>query len=66
MPQTAVIDDRNRFIAFLATQPLCQWMAQKQREIDAGMHTQSAASHVHAPKPKDDNADLLAALGSMA
>ena len=60
----AVIDDIEKFKAFLATQPLCQWAAQKQHELDQGLtHKSSAAAN---KKAKDDNADLAAALSSMA
>lgn len=66
MPKTAVIDDRSQFIAFLSAQPLCQWCARKEQDIASGKLDLSAASTVHAPKPKNDNADLAAALSSMA
>lgn len=65
MPQ-AVIPDRNQFYAFLATQPLGQWSAQKQHEIAMGMHAHHGGSSLHAPPAKNDNADLAAALSSMA
>jgi hypothetical protein len=60
----AVIGDWDGFIAFLAAQPLCQWSAQKQREIASGKH--KAQSPIHSPPPKNDNAELAAALSSMA
>lgn len=64
----AVIDDWTQFSAFLAAQPLCQWSAQKQQEMAAGMHVDLGKSPIHRPPPKkkDDNADLAAALSSMA
>lgn len=61
MPK-AMIEDRERFNAFLASQPLFEWLAQKQQEI--AMDKQS--SHAVRPPPKNDNADLVAALSSMA
>ncbi|MDX9975177.1 MAG: hypothetical protein RBU21_19475 [FCB group bacterium] len=58
----AVIEDWDKFSAFLAAQPFCQWSAQKQHEIDTGMHM-----GMTAPQPKkNDNADLAAALSAMA
>lgn len=57
----AVIEDWDRFRTFLAGQPLCIWSAQRKQEIidrDRGV--------VPAPAQKNDNADLLAALSSMA
>lgn len=60
----AVVEDWDQFAAFLAEQPLCKWSAQKQQEIDAGVHHERGqSSH---PSPKNDNADLAAALASMA
>ncbi len=61
----AVIEDWDQFRAFLAAQPLCKWSAQKQREIAAGTHRDRGRSSIHPP-PKNDNADLAAALSSMA
>lgn len=61
----AVIEDRDQFNAFLASQPLSQWVAQKQHEIAMGTRTTHSKSSAQAA-PKDDNADLLAALSSMA
>lgn len=62
----AVIEDWDKFSAFLASQPLCQWSAQKQREVASGMHSgMTGVVQAHAKK-KDDNADLVAALASMA
>ena len=58
---TAVIEDWDRFRAFLATQPICVWSAQRKQEIidrDRGVAPPAAQ--------KNDNADLLAALSSMA
>jgi hypothetical protein len=57
----AVIENWDQFEAFLAAQPLCQWSAQKHREVAEGVH--------HDRKelpPKNDNAELAAALSSMA
>lgn len=68
MKPTALIDDRNQFIAFMAAQPLCQWCAQKQRDFASGklsLHDGGPISTA-AAKPKNDNADLAAALASMA
>lgn len=64
----AVIEDWNGFAAFLAAQPLCAWSAQKQEKIAAGLlDTARSGVHLDAPgKKKDDNADLMAALSSMA
>jgi len=64
MPSKAVIENWSQFEAFLAAQPLCQWSAKKQREMAAGLHSGHGSSSA-APK-KDDNADLMAALSSMA
>ena len=66
MPAKAVIENWSQFEAFLAGQPLCQWSAKKQREVAAGLHSGQGSSSVHAPSKKDDNADLMAALSSMA
>jgi len=63
--RNAVIENRDEFKKFLATQPLCKWMAQKQQEVASGMHDGRGGGAVHAP-PKNDNADLMAALSSMA
>jgi len=63
----AVIEDWEQFNEFLAGQPLCQWAAQKRQEIAAGKHSGRGQSSVHpTPPPKSDNADLAAALSSMA
>jgi hypothetical protein len=62
----AVIDDWDQFEAFLAAQPLCKWSAQKQQEIASGKHGGPGRSSIHPPHPKNDNADLAAALSSMA
>jgi hypothetical protein len=64
MPNT-VIADKDRFYAFLAAQPLCQWSAQKQHEIAAGIHHDRAKPSASSA-PKNDNADLAAALSAMA
>jgi len=62
-----VIDDWDQFMAFLAAQPLCKWSAKKQQEIASGKHSGRERSSIHAPPaPKNDNADLAAALSSMA
>ncbi len=65
MPK-AVIENWSQFEAFLADQPLCQWSAKKQREVAAGLHSDHGSSSAHAAPKKDDNADLMAALSSMA
>ena len=63
----AVIEDWDQFNAFLAAQPLCKWAAQKQQEIVTGKQSDRGRSSVHPPSPpKSDNADLAAALSSMA
>ena len=63
----AVVEDMNYFKAFLAAQPLCQWAAQKQRENPTGLQTGRGRSTIHHPHSKiDDNAELAAALSSMA
>lgn len=62
----AVIEDWDQFTAFLAAQPLCQWSAQKQREVAMGMHSGRERSAIRPPAPKSDNADLVAALAAMA
>lgn len=64
MPKT-VIEDRSQFYAFLAAQPLCKWSAQKQQEIATGIHRDRGGATVHRPA-KNENADLAAALSSMA
>lgn len=60
----AIVDDWDQFKAFLAAQPLCQWSAQKQQEVAAGLHAEQGGP-IRTP-PKNDNADLAAALSSMA
>ena len=62
----AVIEDQEQFKAFLSAQPLCKWSAQKQQEIATGLHSARAKSTIHPSPPKNDNADLAAALSSMA
>lgn len=63
----AVIDNWEMFEAYLAAQPLCQWSAQKQRDIAAGKIVARGSSAIHPPSaPKNDNAELAAALSSMA
>ncbi len=63
---TAVIEDWDQFSAFLAAQPFCAWAAQKKQEIAMGRQTGVGRSPIIAPAPKNDNADLMAALSSMA
>jgi hypothetical protein len=65
MPK-AVIENWSQFEAYLADQPLCQWSAKKQREVAAGLHSNQGHASIHAPPKKNDNADLAAALASMA
>lgn len=65
MPK-AIIEDWNQFTAYLAAQPLCKWSAQKQQEIASGKLSDGGRSSIHAPPKKNDNADLAAALSSMA
>jgi hypothetical protein len=62
----ALIEDRDRFMVFLAAQPLCKWSAQKHHEIATGMHSDRGGASIHPRPPKNDNADLAAALSSMA
>ncbi len=62
----AVIENRDLFAAFLSAQPLCQWSAEKQREMAAGRHPQRGSSPIHTPAPKNDNAELAEAMSSMA
>lgn len=63
----AVIDDWDQFTAFLAAQPLCRWSAQKQQDIASGKISLHKASGIKPPEnKKSDNADLAAALASMA
>lgn len=66
MPK-AMIEDMDRFKAFLASQPFCRWSAHKEQEIAMGIHRDHrGASGVHLPPPKNDNAELADALSSMA
>lgn len=60
----ALVEDWDQFNAFLAAQPFCVWAAEKKREVAAG----ARSSRRPSPElpPKNDNADLLAALSSMA
>jgi hypothetical protein len=62
----AVIEDWGQFKAFLASQPLCQWSAQKEHEIALGMHDDHRQASVRPHPPKNDNAELASALSSMA
>jgi len=64
-PRT-VIENWDQFTHYLAAQPLCRWSAQKQRDIAAGKVSNHGDSPIHASPPKNDNADLAAALASMA
>ena len=61
----AVIEDRDQLYAFLAAQPLCKWLAKKQQDVAAGTHHERGGTGIHHP-PKNDNAELAAALSSMA
>jgi hypothetical protein len=63
-----VVDDWDRFCAFLASQPLCKWTAEKEREVVANLEMVGTAPvpSRSSAKKKDDNADLMAALASMA
>lgn len=65
----AVVEDLDQFKSYLSQQPLCLWAAQKQRDIDAGKVPDHSRKGLHLggspPKP-NDNADLAAALASMA
>lgn len=66
MPK-AVVEDWDEFRTFMAAQPLCQWSAQKQRDMARGLHQDRQRTGIHSPPPpKNDNADLAAALASMA
>lgn len=62
----AVIKDKDQFNTFLAAQPLCKWSVQKQQEIAMGMHSNGHSAVHPAPAKKNDNAELAAALASMA
>lgn len=61
----AVIEDKEQLFAFLAAQPLCKWLAKKQKDVAAGKHHERGGAAIHHP-PKNDNAELAAALSSMA
>ncbi len=65
MPK-AVVENWDEVYAFLAAQPLCQWAAQKKKELAAGQHSGHGRQSIHAAPKKNDNADLAAALASMA
>lgn len=67
MPR-AVIEDWDRFAAFLAAQPLCQWSFQKQQAIAQGLHVERGRSSIHPPPAAKKGADseLADALASMA
>lgn len=62
----AVIEDWDKFVAYLAAQPLCQWSIQKQHELAGGIPEKKGRSSIHPPPAKNDNAELAAALSSMA
>lgn len=65
--RNAVVENPDQFYAFLASQPLCKWSAQKQREMATELRSDQGSHTIpHAPKPKDDNADLAAALAMLA
>jgi hypothetical protein len=64
--RNAVVENPDQFYAFLATQPLCKWSAQKQREVATQIRSDQSGHTIHAPKPKDDNAELAAALALLA
>lgn len=65
MPK-AVIEDLDQFRTFLSSQPLCLWAAQKQHEIEMGLHSDGRKPPAHSRPPKNDNAELAEALSSMA
>lgn len=60
----AVIENWDQFAAFLASRPLCQWCDKKQQQTAEGLLDENGKP-LKKPK-KDDNADLAAALASMA
>lgn len=62
---SAMIEDWDRFNAFLAAQPLCVWAAEK-RQQQMAAEAQRERGRSAPARPKDDNAELLAALSSMA
>lgn len=68
----AVIEEWGQFADYLAAQPLCVWARQKQQKIDAGLIRETGGGPIHATAkvphdaPKNDNAELAAALASMA
>lgn len=64
--RNAVVENPDQFYAFLAAQPLCKWSAQKQREIATEVRSDKSGHTAHASKPKDDNAELAAALALLA
>lgn len=65
MPQ-AVIEDWNQFKAFLSAQPLCRWSAEKHHQLAQGLTARPANGPATAQPRGNDNADLAAALSSMA
>jgi hypothetical protein len=65
MPK-AVIEDLDQFRTYLSSQPLCMWAAQKQHEIEMGLHSDGRKPSAHPRPPKNDNAELAEALSSMA
>ncbi len=62
----AVIEDWDQFNAYLAAKPFCKWAAQKRQEVSMRNQGGWGPSSIHSPPPKNDNADLAAALASMA
>jgi hypothetical protein len=62
----AIIEDWDGFTAFLAAQPLCQWSAQKQRDVASGKLPSKGHAAQQGAAALDDNAALVAALSSMA
>lgn len=63
----SMIENRDQFYAFLATQPFCMWIAEKKKEIASGAHGHRGKTGTHkSPHPTNDNAELANALASMA
>lgn len=60
----SVVDDWKQFEIFLASQPFCKWCLQKEREM--ALRESRPSTGGAAAAGKQDNADLLAALASMA
>lgn len=61
---SAMVEDWDQFNAFLAAQPLCVWAAEKKQEV--AKRAQGSHGRSTPAPPANDNADLLAALSSMA